>query len=90
MKVLAKRVVVIIDEDGNEDTDLQLRVVKNEYDEFVIKAFYFGRYISEDVYSGYESDLESAHHTMITEADWHEANPDMIGNTDKFDIRCSI
>jgi len=90
MKVLAKRVVWIADEEGNEDTDLELRIIKNEYDEYVIKAFYFGRYISEDIYSGFESDFESAHHTMITEADWHEANPDMIGNTDKFDIRCSV
>jgi hypothetical protein len=87
MKVLAKRVVWIADEEGNEDTDLELRVVKNEDNEYVIKAFYFGRYISEDIYSAYEDDLESAMGTMVAEADWHEANPDKIGNTDKFLIR---
>jgi hypothetical protein len=90
MKVLAKRVVCIVDAHDEWDTDLELRIIKNEYDEYVIKAFYFGRYISEDIYSGYESDFESAHHTMIAEADWHEMNPDVIGNTDKFDIRCSV
>ena len=94
MKVLAKRVVWITDEEGNEDTDLELRVVKlelrNEDEEFAIRAFYFGRYISEGIYSGYESDFESAMSTMIVEADWHEKNPDVIGDTDKFDIRCSV
>jgi len=89
MKVLSKRVVWIMDEDGNEDTDLELRIIKNEYEEFEIRAFYFGRYISDDVYSSYEDDLESAMGTMIAEADWHEANPDYIGNTEKFEIRCS-
>ena len=87
MKVLAKRIVWIMDEDGNEDTDLQLRVFKNEYEEFEVRAFYFGRYIKADYFSAYENDLQSAIGTMITEADWHEANPDYIGNTDKFDIR---
>jgi len=87
MKVLAKRVVWIADEEGNEDSDLELRVVKNEDEEFEIRAFYFGRYISEDIYSAYEDDLESAMGTMVAEADWHEANPDMIGDTDKFEIR---
>ena len=89
MKVLAKRVVVIIDEEGNEDTDLELRIIKNEYDEFVVMAFYFKRYIDESIYSCYESDMESAMGTTIAEADWHEANPDYIGNTEKFEIRCS-
>ena len=90
MEVLAKRVVWITDEEGNEDTDLELRIVKNEDEDYVIKAFYFGRYISENIYSGYESDFESAMSTMIVEADWHEKNPDVIGDTDKFDIRCSV
>ena len=89
MEVLAKRVVWIMDEDGNEDTDLELRIFKNDCEEFEIRAFYFGNYVSDDVYSSYEDDLESAIGTMIAEADWHEANPDYIGNTDKFEIRCS-
>ena len=89
MKVLAKRVVWIAGEEG-EDTDLELRVVKNEDNEYVIKAFYFGRYISEDIYSAYEDDLESAMGTMVAEADWHEKHPDVIGDTDKFEIRCSV
>ena len=89
MKVLAKRVVVIIDEEGNEDTDLELRIIKNEDMEFVVIAFYFKRYIDESIYACYESDMESAMGTMIAEADWHEKNPDFIGNTEKFDIRCS-
>tara|TARA_R100001443_G_scaffold114107_1_gene129613 strand:+ start:421 stop:693 length:273 start_codon:yes stop_codon:yes gene_type:complete len=89
MKVLAKRVVWIMDEEGREDTDLELRVFKNECDEYEIRAFFHKRYISDEVFSGYESDLESAIGTMIAEADWHEANPDYIGNTEKFEIRCS-
>jgi len=80
MKVLAKAKV---------DQDLELRIIKNEDEEFEIRAFFFGRYISDEYYSGYESDIESAIGTMKTEAEWHVANPDMIGDTDKFEIRCS-
>ena len=87
MKVLAKRVVWIADEEGNDDTDLELRVIRNEEEEFEIRAFYFGRYVDEDIFSAYENDLESAMGTMITEADWHEKHPDVIGDTDKFEIR---
>ena len=87
-RVLAKRIVWIMDENGNEDTDLELRVFKNNFDEYEIRAFYFGRYIKSDYFSAYESDLESAISTMIAEADWHERNPDYIGEADKFDI-CS-
>ena len=90
MKVLAKRVVWIADEEGNDDTDLELRVIRNEEEEFEIRAFYFGRYVDEDIFSAYEDDLESAMGTMITEADWHEKHPDVIGDTDKFEIRCSV
>jgi len=89
MKVVAKRVIWIADEDGKEDTDLELRIIKNEDEEFVVMAFYFKRYVDESIYSCYESDMESAMGTMIAEADWHEANPDYIGNTEKFEIRCS-
>ena len=91
MEVLAKRVVWIADEDGNEDTDLELRVIKDEDDQYVIMAYYFGKYINQNTYSYHAfDDLDEAMSTLITESDWHEANPDMIGNTDKFDIRCSV
>ena len=88
MKVLAKRVVYIVAPHDKWDTDLELRVVENEDEEFTIRAFYFGRYISEDVFAGYETDFHSAKDTMIAEANWHEKNPDVIGDTDKFEIRC--
>ena len=87
MKVLAKQTVNIVDETGNIDNDLQLRVFKNEYEEYEVRAFYFGRYIKADYFSAYETDLESAISTMETEVIWHIANPDYIGEADKFDIR---
>ena len=89
MRVLAKKVVEIINEDGQVDNDLELRVFKNDWDEYAIRAFYFGRYISDEVFSGYESDLESAIGTMNADVKWHIANPDKIGDADKNDIRCS-
>ena len=90
MKVLSKRVVWIMDEDGNEDTDLELRVVRDEDDQYIVMAFYFGRYIDQDTYSYHAyDDLNDAMSTMVSQADWHEANPDYIGNTEKFEIRCS-
>ena len=89
MKVLAKQIVKIVDEEGIEDTDLELRVIKDEDDQYVIMAYYFGKYINQNTYSYHAyDDLDEAMSTLITESDWHEANPDMIGNTDKFDIRC--
>ena len=88
MKVLAKQTVNIVDETGIVDDDLQLRVFKNDFDEYEIRAFYFGRYIKSDYFSAYETDLESAISTMETEVIWHIANPDYIGDADKFDI-CS-
>ena len=88
MKVLAKRVIWIADEEGNEDTDLELRVIKDEDDQYIIMAFYFGKYIDEDIYSYHAyDDKEDAMSTLIRESDYHEANPDKIGNTDKFLIR---
>ena len=86
-KVLARKPIEIVGEDGEIDNDLELRVIKNEYGEFEIRAFYFKRYIHEDIFSGYEDDLESAIGTMEAEAEYHLENPDYIGNTDKFDIR---
>ena len=89
MKVLAKQIVKIVDEEGIEDTDLELRVIKDEDDQYVIMAYYFGKYINQNTYSYHAfDDHDEAMSTLITESDWHEANPDMIGNTDKFDIRC--
>ena len=88
MKVLAKQTVNIVDEDGNIDNDLQLRVFKNDDEEYEIRAFYFGRYIKSDYFSAYETDLESAISTMNAEVKYHINNPDFIGNADKFDI-CS-
>ena len=87
MKVLAKQTVNIVDEEGNIDNDLQLRVFKNDDEEYEIRAFYFGRYIKSDYFSAYETDLESAISTMNAEVKYHVNNPDFIGNTDKFDIR---
>jgi len=93
MKVLAKRVVWIADEEGNEDTDLELHLIVKDVlgcDEYQIHANYFGRYISEDTYCCYTDDEEDGRGTLISQADWHEANPDLIGSTDKFDICCSV
>lgn len=93
MKVLAKRVVWIADEEGNEDTDLELHLIVKDVlgcDEYQIHANYFGRYISEGTYCYYTDNEEDGLGTLISQADWHEANPDLIGNTDKFDIRCSV
>jgi hypothetical protein len=86
-RVLTKQTVNIVDETGIVDDDLQLRVFKNNDDEYEIRAFYFGRYISANWFSAYETDLESAISTMETEVIWHIANPDFIGEADKFDIR---
>ena len=86
-RVLAKQTVNILDEDGNIDDDLQLRVFKNDDDEYEIRAFYFGRYISANWFSAYETDLESAISTMNAEVKYHVNNPDFIGDADKFDIR---
>ena len=88
MRVLAKRVVEIINDDGQVDNDLELRIFKNECDEYEIRAFFHKRYISDEWFSGYESDLESAIGTMNAEVEWHIANPDMIGSADKFDVQC--
>tara|TARA_R100000656_G_scaffold3277_1_gene4993 strand:+ start:54 stop:296 length:243 start_codon:yes stop_codon:yes gene_type:complete len=79
MRVLAKARV---------DEALELRVFKNEDEEYEIRAFFYDRYVSDEFFSGYESDLESAIGTMEAEAKWHIANPDMIGSADKFDV-CS-
>ena len=89
MRVLAKRVVEIINDDGQVDNDLELRIFKNECDEYEIRAFFHKRYISDEWFSGYESDLESTIGTMNAEVEWHIANPDMIGSADKFDVQCS-
>tara|TARA_R110000803_G_scaffold188707_1_gene251170 strand:- start:392 stop:667 length:276 start_codon:yes stop_codon:yes gene_type:complete len=89
MKVLAKRVVWIASEEG-EDTDLELHLIVKDVlgsDEYQIHANYFGRYISEDTYCYYTDDEEDGLGTLISQTDWHEANPDMIGDTDKFEIR---
>ena len=74
---------------GKVDEALELRVFKNEDEEYEIRAFFYDRYISDEYFSNYETDLESAIGTMNAEVKWHIANPDFIGNTDKFDIRCS-
>ena len=87
MKVLAKQTVNIVDEEGNIDNDLQLRVFKNNDNEYEVRAFYFGRYISANWFSAYETDLESAISTMNAEVKYHVNNPDFIGDADKFDIR---
>ena len=87
MEVLAKQTVNIVDEEGNIDNDLQLRVFKVENNQYEIRAFYFGRYISANWFSAYETDLESAISTMNAEVKYHVNNPDFIGDADKFDIR---
>ena len=87
MEVLAKQTVNIVDEEGNIDNDLQLRVFKVENNQYEIRAFYFGRYISANWFSAYETDLESAISTMNAEVKYHVNNPDFIGDADKFAIR---
>ena len=73
---------------GEVDETLELRVFKNRDGEYEIRAFFYDRYISDEHFSGYESDLESAIGTMNAEVIWHKKNPDKIGDADKFDV-CS-
>jgi len=85
-EVIAKQTVNIVDEEGNLDNDLEIRVFKT-YVDYEIRAFYFGRYILSDWFCVYENNLESAINTMKAAVKWHIANPDFIGEADKFDIR---
>ena len=91
MKVMARQPIEIIGEDGEIDNDLELRVVRDDDDQYIVKAFYFGRYIHEDIYSYHAyDDMDDAISTMRgRETSYHLENPDYIGNTDKFDIRCA-
>ena len=73
---------------GKVDETLELRVFLNEYDEYEIRAFFYDRYISDEHFANYETDLESAIGTMNAEVIWHKKNPDKIGDADKFDV-CS-
>ena len=94
MEVMAKQAVDILCEEGQIDNDLELRVIRDDDGEYILKAFYFDRYINENTYSYHagnsDDDLEDAISTMRgRELEYHLENPDKIGDTDKFDIRCS-
>ena len=91
MEVIAKQPIEIIGEDGEIDNDLELRVVKDDDDQYIVMAFYFGRYIHEDIYSYHAyDDKHDAISTMKGgELTYHLNHPDKIGDTDKFDIRCA-
>ena len=65
----------------NEDLAERLDIVlENGY--FAYLAFYKGKYLPTSIWGkDGEEDKEDMINTMRTEADWHRANPAMIGNT---------
>ena len=65
----------------NEDLAERLDIVlENGY--FAYLAFYKGKYLPTSIWGlDGEEDKEDMISTMKEEADWHRANPAMIGNT---------
>ena len=86
MRVVASEVI---------SEDLTLKVVTGENEDLAEKldiyldngyyaylAFYKGKYLPTSIWGiDGEEDKEDMISTMRTEADWHRANPAMIGNT---------
>ena len=76
-------------------SDLQLRVITGDNDDLSEKldiylsddyyaylAYFKGKYLPTSIWGiDGEEDKEDMINTMRTEADWHRANPAMIGNT---------
>ena len=72
--------------DGNppseRDCELEEKLGIELYGNFPRIAKYNGRYLHIDVWGcDMEDDSDSAISTLKVEADWHRANPAMIGNT---------
>ena len=87
MKVIAKEKIsdnlslhVVTGE--NEDLADKLEIYLDD-DYYAYLAYYRNTYLPTNVWGiDGEDDKEDMINTMRSEADWHRANPDKIGNTD--------